>query len=455
MQKVKGTRDFYGLDLLQRNYIISLLRDTYEKYNFEQLETPAFEYISLLKNVYGNENEKLLYKILNSGDCFQNVDLSTFSSQQITDTISEKCLRYDLTLPLIRYVSENKNKIIFPFKRYQIQPVWRADKPQKGRFREFYQCDVDIIGSDSILCEVELIQLIQDLLERLNIKEYTIKLNHRGILTDFCQLLSIENKFSDFCCLIDKISIEDKFSDFCCLIDKIDKIGLEKFYEEIKIFNISKEKMALMQNILTTDLENGEYLYFLKDIFLKNKISTKNIEEIEMFLDKIKLLKVKNKNIKIDFSLARGLNYYTGIIFEACIKNINIGSIIGGGRYDYFARKLNIPELKGVGFSIGLDRLLVALNELGILKNQDEKIKILFINKEENFDFEVIENLRREYAIEIYFDKNDDVKKQLKYADKKHFKYVVFYTSEKYIVKNMLTGELVETKDNNICHLIS
>ena len=234
MQKVKGTRDFYGLDLLQRNYIISLLRDTYEKYNFEQLETPAFEYISLLKNVYGNENEKLLYKILNSGDCFQNVDLSTFSSQQITDTISEKCLRYDLTLPLIRYVSENKNKIIFPFKRYQIQPVWRADKPQKGRFREFYQCDVDIIGSDSILCEVELIQLIQDLLERLNIKEYTIKLNHRGILTDFCQLLSIENKFSDF----------------CCLIDKIDKIGLEKFYEGIKIFNISKEKIALMQNIL-------------------------------------------------------------------------------------------------------------------------------------------------------------------------------------------------------------
>ena len=439
MQKVKGTRDFYGLDLLQRNYIISLLKDTYEKYNFEQLETPAFEYISLLKNVYGNENEKLLYKILNSGDCFQNVDLTTFNSQQIIDTISEKCLRYDLTLPLIRYVSENKNKIIFPFKRYQIQPVWRADKPQKGRFREFYQCDVDIIGSDSILCEVELIQLIHDLLERLNIKEYTIKLNHRGILTDFCQLLSIE----------------DKFSDFCCLIDKIDKIGLEKFYEEIKIFNISKEKMALMQNILTTDLENGEYLYFLKDIFLKNKINTKNIEKIEMFLDKIKLLKVKNKNIKIDFSLARGLNYYTGIIFEACVKNINIGSIIGGGRYDYFARKLNIPELKGVGFSIGLDRLLVALNELGILKNQDEKIKILFINKEENFDFEVIENLRREYAIEIYFNKNDDVKKQLKYADKKHFKYVVFYTSEKYIVKNMLTGELVETKDNNICHLIS
>ena len=166
MQKVKGTRDFYGLDLLQRNYIISLLRDTYEKYNFEQLETPAFEYISLLKNVYGNENEKLLYKILNSGNCFQNVDLTTFNSQQIIDTISEKCLRYDLTLPLIRYVSENKNKIIFPFKRYQIQPVWRADKPQKGRFREFYQCDVDIIGSDSILCEVELIQLIHLLFDR-------------------------------------------------------------------------------------------------------------------------------------------------------------------------------------------------------------------------------------------------------------------------------------------------
>jgi histidyl-tRNA synthetase len=439
MQKVKGTRDFYGLDLLQRNYIISLLRDIYEKYNFEQLETPAFENMSLLKNVYGNENEKLLYKILNSGDCFQNVDLTTFNSQEIIDTISKKCLRYDLTLPLIRYVSENKNKIIFPFKRYQIQPVWRADKPQKGRFREFYQCDVDIIGSDFILCEVELIQIIQDLLGRLNIKEYTIKLNHRRILTDFCQLLAIE----------------DKCSDFCCLIDKIDKIGLEKFYEEIKIFNISKEKMALMQNIFTTDLENGEYLYFLKDIFLKNKISTKNIEEIKMFLDKIKLLKVKNKNIKIDFSLARGLIYYTGIIFEVCVKNINIGSIIGGGRYDYFARKLNMPELKGVGFSIGLDRLLVALNELGILKNQDEKTKILFINKDDDFDFEVIENLRREYTIEIYFDKNDDIKKQLKYADKKHFKYVIFYTSEKYVVKNMLTGKQVETKKNNIYHLIS
>jgi histidyl-tRNA synthetase len=224
------------------------------------------------------------------------------------------------------------------------------------------------------------------------------------------------------------LAIEDKCSDFCCLIDKIDKIGLEKFYEEIKIFNINKEKMALMQNIFTTDLENGEYLYFLKDIFLKNKISTKNIEEIKMFLDKIKLLKVKNKNIKIDFSLARGLIYYTGIIFEVCVKNINIGSIIGGGRYDYFARKLNMPELKGVGFSIGLDRLLVALNELGILKNQDEKTKILFINKDDDFDFEVIENLRREYTIEIYFDKNDDIKKQLKYADKKHFKYVIFYT---------------------------
>lgn len=432
-QKVTGTRDLYGINLQKRNYIINIIKNIYESYGFCELHTPAFEYINLVKNVYGNENEKLLYRILNSGDCFHGVDINNISQKDFIDNISEKCLRYDLTLPLMRYVYENKNNISFPFKRYQIQPVWRADRPQKGRYREFYQCDVDIVGIDSLLCEVELIQIIETFFKYLAVRDYKIRINHRGVLSDIAKLCNLE----------------DKFIDFCILIDKIDKIGLDKFLSEIDKLNITSSSKELLRKLL----KNND-IDFLKEEIVRNNIDTKNINSLCNFYNLLNTNGINLDNVRIDFSLARGLSYYTGIIFEAILENVNVGSVIGGGRYNYFSDRLGIKELKSSGFSVGIDRLLIALEEKKLLDINEKSTDILFINENDSFDFNMISSLRTQYSVEIYLDKNVGLKQQLKYADKKKIKYVILRNENKYIIKNMKTSEQKEVNGNEILRTI-
>lgn len=429
IKRVSGTRDFYGSALEQRQALTRIISAVYESYGYGCLETPALEHISLLKNVYGQENEKLLYRILNSGERLNNIKQAAD-----IDSISDKCLRYDLTMPLIRYVVENKGNIIFPFKRWQVQPVWRGDRPQKGRFREFYQCDVDIVGERSLMAEVEMLQIAIDVLQKLGIKDYTIHVNHRGILFHISQLLGIQ----------------DRFLEFCRCIDKIEKCGLEEFFlQYLPVFNITPDKVQILKNLLYCDASNEEKIHIIKKSFEDNKISLDNVSELKNILEHIKV----TDKIKVDYTLSRGLDYYTGMIFEVTIDNIQLGSVAGGGRYDYFSDKLNIPELRCVGFSFGVDRLLVAIDELDISLTKDNRKKILFINENNDFDQNIIQSLRKKYIVEIFLDKDVDFKHQLKFANKKHFDNVVLRYDNKYFIKNMCTGEQKELRLDDLNNL--
>ena len=429
IKRVSGTRDFYGSALAQRQALTRIISAVYENYGYERLETPAFEHISLLKNVYGQENEKLLYRILNSGE-----RLNDIKQAADIDSISDKCLRYDLTLPLIRYVIENKGSIIFPFKRWQLQPVWRGDRPQKGRFREFHQCDVDIVGERSLMAEVEMLQIAIDVLQKLGIKDYTIHINHRGILFHLSQLLGIQ----------------DRFLEFCRCIDKIDKCGLEKFFgQDLSVLNITPDKVQILKDLLYCNASNEEKIHIIKKSFENNKISLDAIVELKHILEYIKF----TDKIKVDYTLSRGLDYYTGMIFEVTLDNIQLGSVAGGGRYDYFSNKLNIPELRCVGFSFGVDRLLVAIEELGINMVKDSRKKILFLNENDDFDDNIIQSLRGKYIVEIFLDKDVDLKHQLKFANKKHFDNVVIRYDNKYFIKDMCSGEQKELRLDDLNNL--
>ena len=417
--KINGTRDFFGKELEKRNYLINKIVNVYKKYGFEELKTPVFEDISLLRNVYGDEGNKLMYKILRSG--LEEKDVKDISdNDDILHNLVDKCLRYDLTLPLIRYVCNNFNNIIFPFKRYQVQPVFRADRPQKGRFREFYQCDIDIIGTDSLLCEVELLQIVVDVFKELGIKNYKIKLNNRGLLNDIANLCGLK----------------DDFTKFYILVDKIDKIGLEKFFEEINNLNIKKDKLEILKDIYN----NNSNLEYLEDIFIKNNINLDNLNNLKEVYNLLKNFNIDLKNIIIDFTLARGLGYYTGSIFEVVLEDVKIGSVVGGGRYDYFANKLDNNNLKGIGLSFGIDRLLVALEELNLFdKDIVKKNRLLVLNtKNNNFDVDLINKLREVYIVDYYYNSTDDIKKQMKFANKKGYNYVLIGNN----IKDMTTGNV-------------
>jgi len=417
--KINGTRDFFGKELEKRNYLIKTITDVYKRYGFEELKTPVFEDIKLLRNVYGDEGNKLMYKILRSG--LEEKDVKGITdSDDILHNLVDKCLRYDLTLPLIRYVCNNFNNIIFPFKRYQVQPVFRADRPQKGRFREFYQCDIDIIGSDSLLCEVELLQIVVDVFKELNIKNYKIKLNNRGLLNDIANLCGLK----------------DDFTKFYILVDKIDKIGLDKFFEEIKNLNIKDDKF----NVLESIYKNNYNLKYLEDIFRNNNVNFDNLNNLKDVYNLLKSFNFNLEDIDIDFTLARGLGYYTGSIFEVIIEDVKIGSVVGGGRYNYFADKLDNDNLIGIGLSFGVDRLLVALDELDIFPNEiNKKKKLLVLNANNNiFNVELINKLRREYIVDYYYNADDDIKKQMKFANRKGYDYVLVNNN----IKDMSTGNV-------------
>ena len=417
--KINGTRDFFGKELEKRNYLIKTITDVYKRYGFEELKTPVFEDIKLLRNVYGDEGNKLMYKILRSG--LEEKDVKDISdSDDILHNLVDKCLRYDLTLPLIRYVCNNFNNIIFPFKRYQVQPVFRADRPQKGRFREFYQCDIDIIGSDSLLCEVELLQIVVDVFKELGIKNYKIKLNNRGLLNDIANLCGLK----------------DDFTKFYILVDKIDKIGLEKFFEEIKKLDIKDDKFKVLESIY----KNNYNLKYLEDIFRNNNVNFDNLNNLKDVYNLLKSFNFNLEDIDIDFTLARGLGYYTGSIFEVIIEDVKIGSVVGGGRYNYFADKLDNDNLIGIGLSFVVDRLLVALDELDIFPNEiNKKKKLLVLNTNNNiFNVELINKLRREYIVDYYYNEEDDIKKQMKFANRKGYDYVLVNNN----IKDMSTGNV-------------
>ena len=417
--KINGTRDFFGKELEKRNYLIKTITDVYKRYGFEELKTPVFEDIKLLRNVYGDEGNKLMYKILRSG--LEEKDVKGITdSDDILHNLVDKCLRYDLTLPLIRYVCNNFNNIIFPFKRYQVQPVFRADRPQKGRFREFYQCDIDIIGSDSLLCEVELLQIVVDVFKELGIKNYKIKLNNRGLLNDIANLCGLK----------------DDFTKFYILVDKIDKIGLDKFFEEIKKLDIKDDKFTVLESIY----KNNYNLKYLEDIFRNNNVNFDNLNNLKDVYNLLKSFNFNLEDIDIDFTLARGLGYYTGSIFEVIIEDVKIGSVVGGGRYNYFADKLDNDNLIGIGLSFGVDRLLVALDELDIFPNEiNKKKKLLVLNTNNNiFNVELINKLRREYIVDYYYNEEDDIKKQMKFANRKGYDYVLVNNN----IKDMSTGNV-------------
>jgi len=431
----KGTRDFSPEQMIRRNYIFDTIRNVFQKYGYLPIETPAMENLTTLTGKYGEEGDRLLFKILNSGDFLKKTCLEDFESQnlnKITTQISEKGLRYDLTVPFARYVVQNRNDITFPFKRYQIQPVWRADKPQKGRYREFYQCDVDVIGSNALINEVELIQIIDEVFTTLGI-EAVIKLNNRKILSGIAEV----------------IGEADKIIDITVAIDKLQKIGLEKVNEELAAKGLSEQAIEKLQPILNLEGILRDKFPKLQEILADSEIGLEGVEELMTVMLHLKDLKLKNK-WTFDLTLARGLNYYTGAIIEVEAKDIKIGSICGGGRYDDLTGIFGLPEVSGVGISFGADRVYDVLNELNLFPEESSATsKVMFVNfgkEEEKYCLKLIQEIRKNgVSAELYPD-SAKMKKQMKYADQKSIPTVVLIGQDEiksglYTFKDMKSGE--------------
>ena len=431
----QGTRDFSPENMVKRNYIFQTIRDVFHLFGFQQIETPAMENLSTLMGKYGEEGDKLLFKILNSGDFFSKIsdeELRTKNSAHIAAGICEKGLRYDLTVPFARFVVQHYNEITFPFRRYQIQPVWRADKPQKGRYREFYQCDVDIVGSDSLLNEVELIQIMDEVFRRFGIR-ICIKLNNRKILSG----------------LSDIIGQTDKTVDITIAIDKLEKIGLEKVNDELRTKGITEEAITKLQPIICLQGTNREKTIVLKELFKQSEIGQKGVEEIEYILDRIEQNPL-TAALELDLTLARGLSYYTGAIFEVKALDVEIGSITGGGRYDNLTGVFGMAGLSGVGISFGADRIFDVLNQLDLYPSDSQQTtRLMFVNfgeKETDYLLPLINRLRQAgISTELYPDPAK-MKKQMSYADAKKIPFVALVganeIAEQVIqLKDMTTGE--------------
>lgn len=428
---VKGTRDFLPFQMQRRNYIFDTIKDVYCRHGFQQIETPALENLDTLMGKYGEEGDKLLFKILNSGDFTENKDLCSGNYKQITKEICEKGLRYDLTVPFARFVVNHLNDISFPFKRYQIQPVWRADRPQKGRYREFYQCDADIIGSESLMNEVELMEIISEVFQKLNLG-ITIKFNNRKILLAIAQY----------------IGKEEQLTDITVAIDKLDKIGYDNVVKElVETKGFSQEEIDKLSPVLKLSGSNEDKLQQLKNI-LSGEIAKKGIEETEYVLSRCKDLGIEN--LELDLTLARGLNYYTGAIVEVKAEDVAIGSICGGGRYDNLTGIFGKSGLSGVGISFGADRIYDCLEQLNLYPAElSSQTDVLFINFGENeslFAQKIAKQLRNGgFKTEVYPD-NAKLKKQMNYANDKQIKFVILAGEEeikqnKVTLKNMQSGE--------------
>ncbi len=443
----KGTRDFTPREMANRNYIFNTIKDVFRLYGFQQIETPAMENLSTLMGKYGEEGDKLLFKILNSGDFLSGVDdkeLNDKNSTKLTNKISEKGLRYDLTVPFARFVVQHRNEISFPFKRYQIQPVWRADRPQKGRYREFYQCDVDVVGSNSLLNELELIQIVDEVYRRLKIN-VVMKINNRKILSGIAEI----------------VGETERITDITVAIDKMDKIGLENVNKEMADKGISAENIAKIQPILKLSGTNQEKLDALKIILASSTIGLKGVEELETIFNLCKSVKIKTV-VELDLTLARGLNYYTGAIFEVKALDVQIGSITGGGRYDNLTGVFGMEGVSGVGISFGADRIYDVLNQLNLYpETSAEQTQILFVSfgeKELAYCLPWANELRsRGINVEIY-PEPAKMKKQMSYADSKGIPFVAIVgetemLANKVMLKDMKTGEqkLVTIEEIEAC----
>ena len=431
----KGTRDFSPAEMAKRNYIFNTIREVYALYGFQQIETPAMENLSTLMGKYGDEGDKLLFKVLNSGDFMNKVsdeELSERNPLHLAARFCEKGLRYDLTVPFARYVVMHREELQMPFKRYQIQPVWRADRPQKGRYREFYQCDADVVGSDSLLNEVELMQIIDTVFTRFGVR-VDIKINNRKILTGIAET----------------IGAADKIVDITVAIDKLDKIGIDNVNAELREDGLSDEQITKLQPIIMLSGSNDDKLKTIADVLKDSEVGCKGVEETKFILDVLKTTNIKSK-VSFDLTLARGLNYYTGAIFEVKALDVEIGSITGGGRYDNLTGIFGMPGLSGVGISFGADRIFDVLNQLDLYPKESlNATQLLFINfgeKETAYCLPIVSAARQQgIRTEIYPDAVK-MKKQMSYANAKAIPFVALageteMAEGKITLKNMTTGE--------------
>ena len=431
----KGTRDFGPVEMAKRNYIFDTIKEVYALYGFQQIETPAMETLQTLMGKYGEEGDKLLFKILNSGDYMNKVsdeDLHSLNSLKLAAKLCEKGLRYDLTVPFARYVVQHREELQLPFKRYQIQPVWRADRPQKGRYREFYQCDADVVGSDSLLNEVELMQIVDTVFTKFGVR-VCIKINNRKILTGIAEV----------------IGEAEKIVDITVAIDKLDKIGLEKVNEELRNDGISEEAIEKLQPIISLSGSNEEKLEVISQVLAGSETGLKGVEETRFILDTLKAVGLNNA-IELDLTLARGLNYYTGAIFEVKALDTPMGSITGGGRYDNLTGIFGLPGLSGVGISFGADRIYDVLNALDLYpKEAVNSTQVLFINfgeTETAYCLPIVGKLRQAGIRSEIFPDKAKMKKQMSYANAKNIPFVVLageneMAAGKVTLKNMESGE--------------
>ena len=430
----KGTRDFSPMEMAKRNYIFDTIKQVYQLYGFQQIETPAMETLGTLMGKYGEEGDKLLFKVLNSGDCLAKVtdeELKERNALHLAAKMCEKGLRYDLTVPFARYVVMHREELQLPFKRYQMQPVWRADRPQKGRYREFWQFDGDIVGSDSLLNEVELMQIVDTVFSRFGVR-VQIKINNRKILTGIAEV----------------IGAADKIVDITVTIDKLDKIGLDNVNQELREAGLSEEQIAKLQPIISLEGSNDEKLDTIAEVLKDSEVGLKGVEESRYILNTLKKTGLKNE-IQLDLTLARGLNYYTGAIFEVKALDVQIGSITGGGRYDNLTGIFGMPGISGVGISFGVDRIFDVLNALDCYPSDAVNgTQLLFINfgeKETAYCLPAVAKAREAGIRTEIFPDSTKMKKQMSYANAKRIPFVALageneMAEGKFTLKNMLTG---------------
>ena len=426
----KGMRDFNSDVMQKRNYIFETVQSAFERYGYTPIETPAMENTETLTGKYGDEGDRLIFKVLNSGDYLSKADIDTDTdSKSLSKKISNKALRYDLTVPFARFVVQNRNDITFPFKRYQMQNVWRADRPQKGRYREFYQCDADIIGTDSLLCEVELVQLYDDVFTKLNIPNIDICINNRKVLSVMIELMGAA----------------DIFDDVVITLDKLDKIGIEKVKEEMQNQGVKETSLSILDIFL-----NAQKIDDLASLLEQSKVGKEGLKELQFVMQKIESLGLQSTNLVFDITLGRGLNYYTGCILEVKANDVQIGSIGGGGRYDDLTSNFGLKDISGVGVSFGIDRIYLVLEELGLFpKDISISTTVMFVNfgaAESSYCLPLLKQLRSAGISSELYPQKVKMKKQMTYANNKGMSYVIMVgedemASGKLTVKNMKSGE--------------
>ena len=442
----KGTRDFNPAEMAKRNYIFDTIRSVFTKYGYQSIETPSFELLDTLTGKYGDEGDQLIFKILNSGDYLAKADegfLKEKKSAQLTKSISKKALRYDLTVPFARFVVQHRNEITFPFKRFQIQPVWRADRPAKGRYQEFYQCDADVVGSDSLLYEIEFVQIFDEVLTQLNLPSFTIKINNRKVLSGIAEV----------------IGEQEKLTAITVAIDKLDKIGKEGVLNELAQRGITKEAIDKLDPLFSLPTDFSERLNLMRSFLKDSAIGLKGIEELEFVFDQLNVLGLQRAQLEFDNTLARGLNYYTGAIFEVKVNGVEMGSICGGGRYDDLTGVFGLSGISGVGISFGADRIYDVLNELKLFPaSTTNATQLLFVNfgaAEASNCMALLKKVREAgVSAEIYPD-SANLKKQFKYANDKEIPLVAVIGAnemeeQKVVLKNMASGEQTDLNQQEL-----